>query len=360
MRALILSLLGVMCLTAPATASGWTRELRGNLDGTPVKIIVDVFTFEAKLRYANGSTLQFQARPSREKLTFTHHRAGRALAFELDRRAKFVSGAILDTKLRRRVGWFREVLSRSLPKGAPELRGTFSERLAQVLARMARHRATIGERLLELNTSLERELDRLRVERRHDPRVLELSTAAASLYAARRRAMLDSLYDPSWRDPREVHGPNRPSLNQIVAHRDLITLLSQVRMVARPDQLAQVEAVRDAWRKQLRRELKLYRAGAEELPKLLAAHRPRRARKGRGGAKSAIARKDARRRAGARASEVRPQVAAILAPPPAPLTKPLSESAVDPVKNGPGGVTGSVFRLQAQRVPTRELVAPKR
>lgn len=359
MRAAIYSLFGLLCLTAPAAASGWTRELRGNLDGARVRITVDVFSFEAKLRYAKGSTLRFQAHPSRERVTFTHQRAGRSLSFELDRRAKFVSGAILDAKRGRRVGWFREVLGRRLPKGAPELRGDFSERLAQVTARMARHRARIGERLLALNTNLERELDRLRVERRHDPRVLELSTAAASLYAARRKAMLDSLYDPSWRDAREVHGPSRPSLNQLVAHRDLLTLLAQVRLVARPDQLAQVDAVRDAWRRQLRRELKLYRQGAEELPQLLAAHRPRKTRRRSVGVDGVVAgkRRSQRRQAAARVA-VEPQVTTTLAPEAAP------EEAEAPQ---PGGVSGNVFhRLRAQRVRAqkrshpRELVAPKR
>ena len=281
MRALTFSLLGVLCLAAPASAQGWTRELRGNLDGAPVRITVDLFSLEARLRYAKGSAIEFRAVPGREELIFSHSRSGRSLAFRLDRRSSFVRGAIMDTRHTRSVGWFREVLAQPLRPGAPELRGSFAERLAEVLARMERHRVAVGERLLDVDADLERELDRLRVERRHDPRVLELSTAAVGAHAARRRAMLDSIYDPSKRDPREVHGPNRPSLNRLVAHRDLLTLLSQVRLMARPEELPLIDAARDAWRKQLRRELKLWRAGAPELPRVLATKTGRRAGKRR-------------------------------------------------------------------------------
>jgi len=363
MRALIISLLGVICLAAPASAGEWTRELRGSLDGAPVRITVDLFSFEARLRYAKGSAIEFRALPGRDTLTFSHSRSGRSLAFRVDRRSRFVRGAIVDTRHKRSVGWFREVLDKRLQPGAAELRGSFAERLADVMARMERHRAMIGERLLDLDSDLDRELDRLRVERRHDPRVLELSTAAVGAHAARRRAMLDSIYDPSKCDPREVHGPNRPSLNRLVAHRDLLTLLAQVRLTARPEELPQIDAARATWRKQIRRELKLWRAGGKELAKVLSAKKACRARKRSGGAKGQIARASGARRKAARKSAAKaPETTAALPPSTEPAAPELPQA-----KREPTGVSGNIFgrlrqnRLQSQaRARSREIVSPRR
>lgn len=253
---------------APVHAQGtWQRELSGTLDGQPARVRVDLRRLEA---WAEVGGQRYRGRAEshlgRSMLTFDlHDPSGRALAFHLDDRGELAKGAFVRGN-RRASRWFPAAAQPERP-ALPSLRGTPLEQVAQIRAEEASHRAASAALLQEAQDETTRQVERLNQRLiDHPEREAEILTAlerTLERHGALQTNLREALFDERAADPREVHGPERPSSNRALALRDFQARLAGVQPANSAERAALASLARDL-AAQAARESEAYRSGEPE------------------------------------------------------------------------------------------------